>query len=181
MNWRRTFLSTSLLIALALPCAAQRGRRGFGGTVGDFQAGQTQNPRDPTAAVQKALNLTASQVESLKALLQARMQSMQDVRTEIRDKRAALESLSSQSSPNPTDLGNALLALRAAEAKLRAIHTKFQTDFTNLLTADQKKAVEDAQAAASILPALAEIGAVDGGPRGIRFAGPGPFGPSPGR
>jgi len=180
MNWRRTFLSTSLLIALALPCAAQRGRRGFGGTVGDFQVGQTQNPRDPTAAVQKALNLTASQVESLKALLQARMQSVQDVRTEIRDKRAALESLSS-SNASATDLGNALLALRAAEAKLRAIHTKFQTDFTNLLTADQKKAVEDAQAAASILPALAEIGAVDGGPRGIRFAGPGPFGPSPGR
>ena len=174
MNLRRTFLSISLLIPLAIPCFAQRGVRGFGGTIGDVQAGQIQNPPDPTGAVQKALNLTASQVESLKALLQARIQSAQDIVTEIRDKRAALESLS-QSNASATDLGNALLALRASEAKLQAINTKFQTDFTNLLTADQKQAVENAKAAASILPALAAIGAVDGGPRTIMFAGPGPL------
>src|SRR5437867_1492786 len=167
MNFGRTIILMIVLVALAIPSFAQRRGRGFGGAIGDVQAVQPQNPRDPTAGVQKALNLTASQVESLKALLQARIQSVQDLSPEIRDKRAAFESLSSQSNPNPTDLGNALLALRASESKLQAINTKFQADFENLLTADQKQSVENAKAAAAILPALAGIRALGGGHRGI--------------
>jgi len=178
MNFRRrTILSTTLLIALTIPCFAQRAGRGFNIATGDVQAVQPQNPRDPTAAVQKALNLTASQVESLKALLQARMQAAQDVVTEIQEKRTAFESISSQSNPSPADLGNALLALRASQNKLQAIETKFQSDFTDLLTTDQKKLVDDAKAAAAILPALGAIGLVDGRPRAIGLRGAGPFGP----
>jgi hypothetical protein len=101
---------------------------------------------------------------------------MQAVFTEIQEKRTAFETISSQSNPSPADLGNALLALRASESKLQAINAKFQNDFANLLTVDQKKLVDDAKAAAAILPALGAIGLVGGGPRGIGPGGLPPIG-----
>jgi hypothetical protein len=108
------------------------------------------------------------------------MQSTQGLFTEIEQRRSVFEALSNQANPSPADVGNAWLALHAAEEKLKAIHTKFAADFANLLTADQKKLVEDTKAAAARMPALAGIGLLDG-PQSFNIAVPPPFGGVPGR
>ena len=163
----------SLMVAvmgllLAVAVFAQRG----GGPRGGFEPGQfpatSDGTRpeavDPLVAVQTALGLSAAQVESARALLTAQRTSIQPVMEEIRAKRQALRTLQQSGTASTTDLGNALAAVQAAEAKLTAIHNKFIADFDNLLTSDQKKLLADTRAAAERIPALARIGLIGGGP-----------------
>jgi Spy/CpxP family protein refolding chaperone len=181
MNLKRTILAATLLMVLTIPSFAQRPPvgPGFGQRIFITDTFTKALP-DPISGVQQALNLTASQVESVKALLQTRMQSTQALFTEIEQKRSVFEALSNQTNPSPADVGSAWLALHAAEEKLKAIQTKFAGDFANLLTADQRKLVEDTKAAAARVPALAAIGLLDG-PQPFNIAFPPPFGGGPGR
>ena len=164
----------SLMVAvvgllLAVAVFAQKG----GGPRGGFVPGQLPagadgtrpEAADPLVAVQTALGLSAAQVEAARALLNAQRTSIQPVMEEIRTKREALRTLQQSGTASATDLGNALAAVQAAEAKLTAIHDKFIADFDNLLTSDQKKVVADTRAAAERIPALARIGLIGGGPQ----------------
>jgi hypothetical protein len=63
---------------------------------------------------------------------------------------------------------------------LKAIHTMFAAEFASLLTADHIKLVEDPNAAAARMPALAGIGLLDG-PQSFNIAVPPLFGGGPGR
>ena len=181
MNLTRTIFATTLLMASAIPSFAQRGPVGpaFGQRIFITDTFTRALP-DPISGLQQALNLTASQVESLKTLIQTRMQSNQALFTEIEQKRSAFETLSNQANPSPADVGTAWLALHAAEQKLTANQTRFAADFANLLTADQRKLLEDTKAAAARVPALAGIGLLDG-PQPFNIAIPPPFGGGPGR
>jgi Spy/CpxP family protein refolding chaperone len=177
MNLKRTILVATLLMASTIPSFAQRVPAGpaFGNRIFITDTFTRALP-DPISGVQQALSLTASQVESVKTLLQTRMQSTQALLTEIEQKRSAFETLSNQANPSPAEVGTAWLALHAAEEKLTATHTKFAEDFANLLTADQRKLVEDAKAAAARVPALAAIGLLEG-PQPFNIAIPPPFPP----
>ena len=83
------------------------------------QTRRTGRP-SPFAALKNALNLTDAQVTAIQALLQTRETRAQALRTEIGQKRTALETLLNAATPNPTDVGNAAIALRASEKKLVA-------------------------------------------------------------
>ena len=170
----------SLMVAvmgllLAVSVFAQRGRGPRGGQfpAGPPPAAGTQTPSDPLTAVQEALGLSAAQVESVRALLTAQRASIQPVMEEIRAKQEALRTLQRSGTASATDLGNALAAAQAAQAKLTEIHDKFLADFENVLTSDQKQVLADTRAAAERIPALARIGLIGGGPR-FGPGGPGP-------
>jgi len=124
---------------LAAVLLAQRGPGGppFGG-------GQRS---DPAASLKSALNLTDAQVEAIKVLIQTERDRAQAIRTEIQQKRQVLDTLLSAASPNPLDVGNAAIALRASESKISAERDWFISELKKLLTGDQQQKLDTILAA----------------------------------
>src|SRR6185295_20144668 len=69
---------------------------------------------NPLANLKNALGLTDAQVTAITNLGQTEKTRMQAFMTDIQQKRQALNTLLSAASPNPTDVGNAAIALHAA-------------------------------------------------------------------
>lgn len=88
--------------------------------------------------IQKALNLTPDQVSSLKSLTESRRANWEALAQEARQRANALREFQQQPNPNPTDLGNAMLAMRATQEKIRAARDEFMAMFRNLLTTNQR-------------------------------------------
>ena len=171
----RLLLTSMVIVVLAATtlsnvAMAQRGMGPRGVPPGTPPPDSTGQRPDPLAALQTALNLTAAQVESIRSLMTVRDQAVQSLMPQVQQARQALDALLAQASPNPTDLGNAMLAVRAAEGQIRAVNDQFQTNVMNVLTADQKKIIEDARVAGRGLPGL-----------GLLLGQGPPFGPRGGR
>ena len=92
--------------------------------------------------LKKALDLTPDQVNSLKALVQSNKAQRQAIAQDARQKAQTLRSLMAQSNPNPTDLGNAALALREARKRGQALREQTLNSFKSYLTPDQIKILE---------------------------------------
>jgi Spy/CpxP family protein refolding chaperone len=150
---KRILFAALLIGVLSIGLQAQGRRGGPGGFRG--------TPPDPTATLKAALNLTDAQVDSIKALLTTRQQQAEPIRAEIEQRRQALNTLLNATSPNPTDVGNAAIALRASENKLAAERDWFLTELKKLLTGDQQQTLDNLIAARTPLPLLG-------------FGGPGP-------
>ena len=124
---RKIVIVSGLAIALAVPALAQGPQRG----------------RDRNIdRIQRALNLTPDQVNSLQALIQSQRPAMESIAKDVRDKAQALRELQRQPNPNPTDAGNAMLALRAARERIRAERQRFEESLRNLLTTDQREKLD---------------------------------------
>src|SRR5436190_6857857 len=91
----------------------QAGPGPFGGPPPNGTPRRGQAP-DPTAALKAALNLTDAQIAAITTLRQTRQTRAQAIFTEIAQKRQALETLLNATPPNPTDVGNAAIALHAS-------------------------------------------------------------------
>jgi Spy/CpxP family protein refolding chaperone len=132
--------------------------------------GQTTAPRfgrppianPPGDGLKAALNLTDAQVSAIQALMQTRQTRAQALMMEIQQKRQALETFLDAATPNPTDVGNAAIALRASEKKLPPERDWFITELKKLLTGDQQQKLDTLLAANPRLPFLG------GGPGGGR-------------
>ena len=151
---KRTLLTVAATLMLAATLVAQRGP-GAG-----FNGGQRP---DPAAALKNALGLTDAQVTAIQALEQTERTRMQAIMTDIRSKRQALDTLLNLTSPNPTDVGNAAIALHAAESKTAGERDYFISELKKLLTGDQQQKLDTLIAA--------------NGGRGLPFPGLGGFGP----
>jgi Spy/CpxP family protein refolding chaperone len=116
-----------------------------------------------------ALNLTDAQVSAIQALMETRRSRAEALRTEIEQKRTALNTLLDAATPNPTDVGNAAISLRASERKLPAERDWFVAELKKLLTGDQQQKLDTVLAAN---PRLLGPGG-PGGPGGRR-GGPRP-------
>ncbi|HYR91964.1 MAG TPA: periplasmic heavy metal sensor [Terriglobia bacterium] len=111
-------------------------------------------PPDPTATLKAALNLTDAQVDSVKALFATRQQQAEAIRTDIQQKRQALDAFLNVTSPNPADVGNAAIALRASENKLAAERDWFLTELKKLVTGAQQQTLDNLIAARTPIPLL---------------------------
>jgi Spy/CpxP family protein refolding chaperone len=130
--FRRTILTSCLFVALAGTAVLAQGSHGkaadrFGG-----QSGQNFIER-----MQQRLNLTPAQIDGIRALQENRQKEMQALRQEMQPERKALRQLLQQPNPNPTDVGNATLAMRGTREKAREINQKFFAGVKGLLTPDQ--------------------------------------------
>jgi Spy/CpxP family protein refolding chaperone len=117
----------------------------------------------PLNRLKNALNLTDAQVTAIQALVQTEQTRAQALRTEIGQKRTALNTLLNATTPNPTDVGNAAIALHVSELKLPAERDWFIAELKKLLTGDQQQKLDTLIAANPGLPLF-------GGPG---FGGPG--------
>ena len=133
---------TALLALLILPLAAEAAGR---------------QPRDPGAilrnprALAAYLRLTPEQVtvaQRLAAELKARETPLLQAEKQLAE---AYRNLIEAANPNPCDVGQAALALRANREKIRAALEDFDTKFSAILTPDQLARYEALKAAAHFL------------------------------
>src|SRR5690349_974116 len=110
--FRRTILTSCLVLALAGTAALAQGLHGRAAARSGGQAGQNFLGR-----MQQRLNLTPAQLDGIRALQDNRQKEMQALRQEIQPERKALRQLLQQPNPNPTDVGNATLAMRGTREK----------------------------------------------------------------
>jgi len=151
---KKIFLGVLLTLTITIGLSAQR--RGGPG-----------RPGEPTAALKDALGLTDAQVDAIKALIQAERTKVEAIRTEVQQKHQTLETLLNAATPNALDVGNAAIALHAAEAKIQAERTSLINQIKQQLTGDQQQKLETLLAA--------------NGGRGLPFLGLGGPGPRGGR
>src|SRR5262245_51965111 len=73
---------------------------------------------DESVRLKEVLGLNDAQLESIRTLEQTEQMRNRPIVQEIQQKRRELDALLSVSTSNPTEVGNATIALRAAEEKL---------------------------------------------------------------
>src|SRR4051812_39464864 len=105
---KRTLLAIAATVLITATVFAQ----GF--PAGPRQGGPRSNP---LTGLKNALGLTDAQVQAIQTLAQTEKTRVQGLMTDIQQKRQALNSLLNATSPNPTDVGNAAIALNASEKK----------------------------------------------------------------
>jgi len=174
----RTSIVISLLICLAGTSFGQNIHfaTGPGRQIAFLDSDSTvvSPPDDALDGVKKALKLTDTQVTAVKALLNLKDNDTKTAFEELRQKLEAFQTVRSQQNPSAVEIGNAYLAVRNAEDRLKAIQDKFQTDFQALLTQDQRTTLTSLKSAAEGVDALRRFGAIgDGGPFGIALPAPG--------
>ena len=165
---KQTLFAILMIVTLGAGLFAQ-GRQGglgpFGGPPPNGPGQRGQRP-DSAAALKAALNLTDAQIAAITTLKQTRQTRAQAIFAEIAQKRQALETLFNVTAPNPTDVGNAAIALRASEKKLAGERDWFLTELKKLLTGEQQQTLDNLLAANARTPILPLLGL--GGQRGPR-------------
>jgi len=149
-------LMTVLIVLTMTTVALTQQRRG-----GPPPQGERQ---DPNEALKAALGLTDAQVSAVQSLMQTRQSRAQAIQSKIDQKRQAFETAINLASPNPSDVGNAAIALRATAKRMAGEREWFLTEFKRLLTTNQVQTLESLIAAGAPLPGLGGPGMF--GPRG---------------
>jgi len=104
--------------------------------------GGRRGQRNPGAGIQNALGLTDAQVATIKSLVQNSQAQFQTLQNDIKQKRQTFETVLNGASPNPTDVGNAALTLRASENARKAAETALLNQIKQQLTADQQQKLD---------------------------------------
>jgi Spy/CpxP family protein refolding chaperone len=134
---KRSLLTLVATVALTATLWAQ-------GTPRGPQQGQRPNP---FTALKNALGLTDAQVQAIQNLGQGERTRVQAIMTDIQQKRQALNALLNAGSPNPTDVGNAAIALHGSEGQIATERTNFINQVKAQLTGDQQQKLDTLLAA----------------------------------
>jgi Spy/CpxP family protein refolding chaperone len=97
---------------------------------------------DRLAGLKNALALTDAQVTAIQSLAQTERTRVRAIMTDVQQKRQALSALLNVTSPIPTDVGNAAIALHAAQSKLPGERDYFISELKKLLTGDQQQKLD---------------------------------------
>ena len=145
---RKTLLAVLIVIVLTAVALAQNAPRQGRPQFGDAPGATGQRGQQPRLeGLKAALNLTDAQVEAIRALNQTRMTRAQAIMEDMRQKRQALAALLDAVPPNPTNVGNAAIALHAVQKNLAAERDWFITELKKLLTGDQQQKLDTLLAA----------------------------------
>jgi len=93
------------------------------------------------AVLAKALNLSDTQVTSIRHAIEAAQPSLRTKFQDVKAKRQALKAATSAANPDATAVGTAFLALQSSEADLKTDRRELQATIRNLLTPDQQKSM----------------------------------------
>ncbi len=123
--------------ALALMCAAALAIPSFAQTA----PGKAAQARNPFSRLQKALNLSDTQVSQLQGLMQSQRSAMHPLRADLRAKMQALRTASQGA--DAAAIGNALLAVKSSETALKDTRTANRNALMAILTPAQAQIVKD--------------------------------------
>ncbi|HKC23351.1 MAG TPA: periplasmic heavy metal sensor [Thermoanaerobaculia bacterium] len=139
-------LALSLLLAAALPLAAQRGPNGPGPNGPGPGGPPGAAAPSPDQILKAVLGLSDAQLAQLHTLLESRRSAAEALRTQADAAGKALQTAVEAATPDPTAVGNALLAVRAVEKQAQAANDAFKAAFAAILTDDQKAKVQQIEA-----------------------------------
>ena len=163
-------LATLLFAALPFTALAQK-------NPGSTAPGQTQLGLNPEAespafwwmapgmridrslkVLQRELNLTDSQVSRIRELVESRKTKFESIHGQAMPKFEELLRLLRQSNPDPVAVGKATIALRQVHEQAMAEQANLEKDFYNLLTDNQRMAVDKLRNQAPAVLALHRLG-----------------------
>ncbi len=122
-----------------------------------------QGPRRPPAspgsppavnAVKEALNLTDGQLTQLRTLQQNRIQANRQLQDQIAERQRTLAQTLQQSAPDAVTVGNLLLDANKLRKQIQTNDETYRGMAANVLTADQKKKLQDLENALKLRPAI---------------------------
>jgi Spy/CpxP family protein refolding chaperone len=108
--------------------------------------------------LQRTLNLSASQVTSIRQLAQSRRESMRSIREQSRPKFEQLMTLLHQTNPDPAAVGRIVIDLKGIHEQARAKQADYEKQLTGLLNPTQQQIVNNLRNQAETFRALRSIG-----------------------
>ena len=127
-----------------------------------FTAG-AQGPRQPPTspgsppavnAVKEALNLTDGQLTQLRQVQQNRIQANRQLMDQIAERQRTLAQTLLQTAPDAATVGNLLLDANKLRKQIQTNDETYRGMAANVLTADQKKKLQDLDNALKLRPAI---------------------------
>jgi Spy/CpxP family protein refolding chaperone len=143
----------ALTLVASLPLAAQPAPGGPAS--GPPPAGGPGGPGpNPEQVLKEYLGLSDAQLLQLRTLTDVRNQAAQLVQQHVVEAQKALGTALNATTPDPSTVGSALLALNAVQKQFGDVQRAFQTGFDGILTADQKTKLQGLSALDASLQAL---------------------------
>ncbi|NWG14574.1 MAG: Spy/CpxP family protein refolding chaperone [Acidobacteria bacterium] len=133
----RLFLPSALLLFAAVATAQPQRARG-----------------NPLETVAKFLDLSQTQVDQLKDLLEERKAKTAGIRESLQKERADLREMMNSTSPNPTLVGEAYIRIHRLRQQLADAQQAFMDSFEKILSEEQKARLKAIQRARRIAPFL---------------------------
>jgi len=94
------------------------------------------------ASLNRVLPLTGTQVTGVSALVKKHRQAAFPLRQDMRARNQELQKALETPEPNPTAVGQLVIARRGLNKQLRALNVKLRSDIAALLTPEQKQKFE---------------------------------------
>ncbi len=166
-------MKRSLLVLLsAAALFAQPGPGGPGGP-GRFGPGEGMQP--PADAIKAYLNLTDSQVTSLRTLQTNQRNAMQTAMNEIGTKERALRERLQAGSTDAPALGAALIEIENLRKRLQTLRDGFEAQALAVLSAEQRSRLKNLSDAAALQDEIRQATMLNllDPPAGPGFGGPG--------
>jgi len=163
VSLRNIFLAL-LFVCLSLPAFAQ-GTPNSGAPAAHHEFGMRlwgmasdQEIDRSLDTLQRTLNLSASQVTSIRQLAQSRRESLKSIREQARPKFEELMTLLHQANPDPAAVGRIVIGLKGIHEQARAKQDDYQKQVNSLLNPTQQQIVNNLRNQAPTFRALRNIG-----------------------
>jgi Spy/CpxP family protein refolding chaperone len=134
MNRTKTAVIGIAAMAVALVANGQAMAQGPGG------------PGGPPARLATKLNLTDEQKAAWQAAFQQMRTTTAPLREQSKQIRTEMKAMFDQGSPDPTALGQKVIALHAIRTQMREAHKTMESATSAVLTADQKQQLDTIKA-----------------------------------
>ena len=144
---RKSLLSLALLLAFAVPIAAQ--------------ASPPLGGPPPEYVLKEVLGLSDQQLASFRDLAQARASAAETLRRQLEDRQRALSDAFSLPSPDPGTVGALVISINSLQKQFGQIEAGFRNGFLGLLSDEQKSKlgfIESVEAALRAAGALHQVG-----------------------
>jgi Spy/CpxP family protein refolding chaperone len=144
---RKSLLSLALLLASAVPIAAQ--------------APPPLGGPPPEYVLKEVLGLSDQQLASVRDLAQARASAADPLWRQLEDRQRALSDALSLPAPDPGAVGALVLSINAAQKQFGQIEAGFRNGFLGLLSDEQKSKlgfIQSVEAALRAAGALHQLG-----------------------
>lgn len=110
--------------------------------------------------VQQVLNLNDTQIDAVSVLIDSRNQELRQISQEAREQGQVVHGLLNEPSPNPADIGTAILLLRETWSRRQQVEERFQSGFRALLRPEQLQTLDSIQNAARDIAAFRALGII---------------------
>jgi Spy/CpxP family protein refolding chaperone len=110
--------------------------------------------------LQRTLNLSSTQVNTIRDLARVRRDDMRAMREEAAPKWHQLMSLLNQPNPDPTAVGRATIELKAVHDRFRAKRADMEKQLSSVLNPTQRQTVDQLRSQAPTFMALRRLGLI---------------------